>query len=135
MVLKRNPTRLYLGLGALGFVGILFAAAVLAFLAITGQQRSIYPGSEKLTADQVFKLSPFIYYRQVNVYLTEDYIPFVSRWYANRFGMSPDAHGQNNCLALYTKSVGTMFTKVMQVKVCDTINGRMIFDERSIQLK
>ncbi len=118
-----------------GAAGLVLVLGGVYFVLSLNFQGETYPGSLVLNSDGVFKLAPFVYYRQAKVYVTDDYIPIVYRWYSNTFGMSADHTGQSNCLALYAKSIGIIFTKVMQVKVCDTINGRMIFDERSIQLK
>jgi hypothetical protein len=135
MTTNINPKHLSIGMGAIGLAGLLLVGGMVIFLLNFNLQGETYPGSQKLTSDEVIRLAPYLYFRQEKVYLTDDYIPYVVRWYANRFGLSPDRHGQSNCIAMFTKSVGMWITKVMRVTVCDTVSGRMIFDERTIQLK
>ncbi len=89
----------------------------------------------KLTSDEVIKLVPHFYYRQDATYLTGEYIPKVYRWYSNRFGLGSAPQGQNNCISMSSREVQFRITKIRRVTVCDTINGRMIFDQRTIELK
>jgi len=135
MVLKINPKHLFVGLGVLSFVGLALFGGTLAFAVLFDRQVANYPGSTQLTSQDVVKLSPHFYYRQDTAYLTGDYIPSVYRWYSNGFGLGPEAQGQNNCFSMYSKETQFRITKVMRVTVCDTVNGQMIFVQRSIELK
>jgi hypothetical protein len=127
--------RKYITMGMLGFAGLILTAGAVVFFGLFGRPEESYPGSSQLTGIENFKLAPFLYFRQEKVYLTQDYMPDVHRWYANRFGMSYDNDGHPNCLSLYTKSIRFWITRVMQVTVCDTINGSMIYDQRSYQFR
>ncbi|HLF90291.1 MAG TPA: hypothetical protein VI451_15190 [Anaerolineales bacterium] len=135
MVLKINPKHLFVGLGVLSFLGLLLFGGTLAYVVLFDRQVANYPGSSQVSSHDVVKLSPHLYYRQDTAYLTGDYIPSVFHWYTNGFGLGSDAHGQDNCISMYSKETQSRITKVMRVTVCDTVNKRMIFVQRTIELK
>ena len=127
--------KITVGVVSSSFAALFVLVAALTAVVVQNQFEDNYPGSEELTSNEVFKLLPNFYFQQEKVYLTQDYFPSVTRWYSNRFGLLPFWHGQSNCVELRMKTVQIVVTKVMNVTVCDTINGRMIFDQRSVQLK
>ncbi len=118
------------GLGALLIVGL-----VVGFWVYIIPPAGRYPGSSEMTSQEAVSLVPKFYMRQVKVYLTQDHFPTVTRWYGNEFGLLPFWHGQDNCVQLRSKTTRILVITVMQVTICDTINGRMIHEERSVQIK
>jgi len=133
-VQKKSPPLLF-GIGILIFAGLILVAGIVAYWFFSDQEGDLYPGAQAITIQRHGTLYPFVFYQEDKFFQTEDFTPLVYRWYQNRYGLYSSSNGQNNCVAMETRSSRMWIDKVIHVAVCDTGSARMINFQRTLTFR
>jgi hypothetical protein len=130
MTIHLTPKNLLLGMVAVSLFCLLLFGGYFGYVLVRDRQSTLYPGALALSSHDVFKLSPYLYYRSEMVYRTGDSFVMVYHWYAHEFSLGPQTQGQSNCISIFSTETMLYLTKVMTVTLCDSGNGRLIYTER-----
>ena len=113
------------------------ALAAVAGLAFNGIQRAAdYPGALLVSSHSIHAFSPELTVRTDSSYRTNDKFPIVYHWYSHRFDLGPEAGAHSACIIMErtSKSLGIVERSV-GVTLCDTVNGRLIFVQRTFAVR
>ena len=129
----------YRPLALAGMLAIVLGCALVSVvgLAVAGFQRAgDYPGAQLVSSHSIHAFSPELTVRTDSSYRTNDKFPAVYHWYSKRFALGPEAGAHSACIIMErtSNSLGIVERSV-GVTVCDTVNGRLIFVQRTFAVR
>ncbi len=107
---------------------------LLTIIVIQDREAVHYPGAEKITNHDVIRVFPNFFYRQDASFRSQDDFNSVFNWYSTGFHLGPEKTAQSGCSHMYNSEILYLVQRIISVTVCDTINGRMVFVQRTLSL-
>jgi hypothetical protein len=135
--MKKNAhynRKILAGCGLFVLVGIAAVISLTAFFIAQDRESARYPDAVPVSNHENYSGLPFNY-KWDNVYHTTDPFPAVYNWYSTGFHLGPEMRANGRCIVMEGSQKRLAVTRYMNVLLCDTPDGRMIYVSRSTSFR
>jgi hypothetical protein len=134
MAKSNSNSNLLLGCGIILLLSLLLFATTFVLTFGRARQETYYPGSVALSNHANYRGLP-TQLRWDNSYLTTDPFNDVYRWYSIKFDLGAEDRALGNCITLEGPIEHLLLEQTINVEICGTSNGQMVFVSRSMALR
>jgi hypothetical protein len=131
---KSYNRKILAGCGVFVLLTVAVIIAFVAFIISQDRESARYPDAEPITRHENYTGLPFNY-KWDDSYRTNDPFPAVYNWYSTGFHLGPEMRANGRCIVLEGSEKRLTATRYMNVLLCDTPDGRMIYVSRSTSFR